>query len=311
MILIKKIFQRGAIYLPFIVCTTLLTFYLPWQEFLWFNIGVQLLVFIFFACIPAFITHRMSYVDIAWPWGLVAIGVLVLLLGDGYWPRKVFIAGMYLFSGLRMGVGALILWKKGHLDKELPRYQFQRKRWKKAGYSNDAFSIQFEILIQCLANMSFLSLPALMLFQNAITKFSILEEIGCILYVLFVGLEHLADMQKQKFLLQARSNSLKRQVCRVGLWQYSRHPNYFFEWMVWNAMLFLTLPSFIQYFSIQNSVLWWAMGVALMYTSRLMYNTLVYYTGAIPSEYYSVLKRSGYKDYQKQTAMFFPSLPKE
>jgi steroid 5-alpha reductase family enzyme len=53
------------------------------------------------------------------------------------------------------------------------------------------------------------------------------------------------------------------------------------------------------------------MGVALMYTSRLMYNTLVYYTGAIPSEYYSVLKRSGYKDYQKQTAMFFPSLPKE
>ena len=41
-----------------------------------------------------------------------------------------------------MGVGALILWKKGHLDKELPRYQFQRKRWKKAGYSNDAFSIQ-------------------------------------------------------------------------------------------------------------------------------------------------------------------------
>ena len=57
--------------------------------------------------------------------------------------------------------------------------------------------------------------------------------------------------------------------------------------------------------------LWWAMGVALMYTSRLMYNTLVYYTGAIPSEYYSVQKRLGYKDYQKQTAMFFPSLPKK
>jgi steroid 5-alpha reductase family enzyme len=309
--LTKKFFQRSAIYFPFIACILLLTFNPPWQEFLWWNIGVQLLIFMCFACIPAFITYRMSYVDIAWPWGLVAIGILVLLLGDGYWPRKILIAGMYLLSGLRMGVGALILWKKGHLDKELPRYQFQRKRWKKAGYSNDAFSIQFEILIQCLANMSFLSLPALMLFQNATTKFSILEVIGFIMYVLFVGLEHLADMQKQKFLLQARSNSLKRQVCRVGLWQYSRHPNYFFEWMVWNAMIFLTLPSFIQYFSIQNSVLWWAMGVALMYTSRLMYNTLVYYTGAIPSEYYSVLKRSGYKDYQKQTAMFFPSLPKE
>ena len=309
--LTKKIFQRTAIYLPFIICITLLTFNPPWQEFLWWNIGAQFLIFIFFACIPAFITFRMSYVDIAWPWGLVAIGVLVLLLGEGYSPRKILIAGMYLFSGLRMGVGALILWKKGHLDKELPRYQFQRKRWKKAGYSNDAFSIQFEIMIQSLANMSFLSLPALMLYQNATTRFSILEVVSLILYVLFISLEHLADMQKQKFLRQARSNHLKHQVCRVGLWRYSRHPNYFFEWMVWNAMLFLTLPSFIQYFSIQDSVLWWAMGVALMYTSRLMYNTLVYYTGAIPSEYYSVQKRLGYKDYQKQTAIFFPSLPKK
>jgi steroid 5-alpha reductase family enzyme len=42
-----------------------------------------------------------------------------------------------------------------------------------------------------------------------------------------------------------------------------------------------------------------------------MYNTLLYYTGAIPSEYYSVQKRPDYKEYQEQTAMFFPSLPKE
>lgn len=311
MSLTKKIIQRVAIYLPFIACIALLTFYLPWREFLWWNIGIQLLIFICFACVPAFITQRMSYVDIAWPWGLVAIGVLILFLGDGYWPRKILIAGIYLFSGLRMGIGALILWKKGHLDKELARYQFQRKRWKKTGYSNEAFSIQFEIMIQCLANMSFLSLPALMLYQNTVSKFSRVEIVGFVLYVLFVGLEHLADMQKQKFLRQAKSNDLKRQVCRVGLWRYSRHPNYFFEWMVWNAMLFLTIPSLVQYFSVQGNLLWFVIGIALMYTSRLMYNTLLYYTGAIPSEYYSVQKRPDYKEYQEQTAMFFPSLPKE
>ena len=311
MSLTKKVFQRAAMYFPFITCIALLTFYPPWQEFLWWNIGIQLLVFICFACVPAFITQRMSYVDIAWPWGLVAIGVLVLFLGEGYWPRKILIAGIYLFSGLRMGVGALILWKKGYLDQELPRYQFQRKRWKKTGYSNEAFSIQFEIMIQCLANMSFLSLPALLLYQNTVSNLSIVEGVGFVLYVLFVGLEHLADMQKQKFLRQARNNNLKRQVCRVGLWRYSRHPNYFFEWMVWNAMLFLTFPSLVQYFSIQDSLLWWAIGVALIYTSRLMYNTLVYYTGAIPSEYYSVQKRSDYKKYQYQTPIFFPSFPKE
>ena len=92
MSLTKKIFQRGAVYFPFIVCITLLTFYPSWQEFLWWNIGVQLLIFICLACVPAFITQRMYYVDIAWPWGLVAIGALVLFLGEGYLPRKILIA---------------------------------------------------------------------------------------------------------------------------------------------------------------------------------------------------------------------------
>jgi steroid 5-alpha reductase family enzyme len=42
-----------------------------------------------------------------------------------------------------------------------------------------------------------------------------------------------------------------------------------------------------------------------------MYTTLVYYTGVIPSEYYSMQKRPDYKAYQNQTAMFLPSLPKD
>ena len=35
---------------------------------------LQLIVFIFAANIPALITGRMSYVDLAWPWGLFTIG---------------------------------------------------------------------------------------------------------------------------------------------------------------------------------------------------------------------------------------------
>ena len=38
------------------------------------NGGLQLVVFICMANIPAFLTKRMSYVDVAWPWGLVTIG---------------------------------------------------------------------------------------------------------------------------------------------------------------------------------------------------------------------------------------------
>jgi len=48
------------------------------------------------------------------------------------------------------------------------------------------------------------------------------------------------------------------------------------------------------------------LGVALLYTSRIMYITLVYLTGAVPSEHYSVQKRPAYKAYQQSTNIFFP-----
>ncbi len=307
----KKFIQRSRVYLPFILCFILLSYQQDWRLFLGWNTTAQLLIFFSCACLPAYLTQRMSYVDIAWPWGLVAIGLLVLILGEGYWLRKSIIAGMYLFSGLRMGIGALVLWKKGHLATELPRYKFQRKRWAKMGFSNEAFSIQFEILIQAFANMSFLALPALFHFNNTASRFSALEIIGFVLYLLFVSLEHIADLQKQKFLRQARLQHKKRPVCRLGLWQYSRHPNYFSEWMVWNAMLLTTVPVLLVEYSSLKPSFWLLLGFALLYTSKLMYDTLVYYTGVIPSEYYSLQKRPDYREYQQKTAMFFPSFPKK
>ena len=158
----------------------------------------QLLLFILVVCIPIWRTGRMSYVDIGWPWGLVCIGLLVLFLGEGYWLRTWLVGGMYLFSGLRMGVGALVLWKKGHLDTELSRYQFQRKRWEKQGYTNDDLSLQYEIMIQCFANITFLALPAMLQAFNPNEFISPLEIIGYFLWFLFLILEHIADLQKQK-----------------------------------------------------------------------------------------------------------------
>ena len=35
----------------------------------------------------------------------------------------------------------------------------------------------------------------------------------------------------------------KKALCNVGLWKYSRHPNYFGEWMVWNSIILITVPN--------------------------------------------------------------------
>ena len=139
----------------------------------------------------------MSYVDIAWPFGLVSIGLLSFFTVK-YITRKIIISLIYIIAGLRMGIGALILLKKGYLNKELPRYQYQRIRWKKAGFSNDKFSIQYEILFQCFANSTFLVFPALLISNNN-NDYILVEIIGCVVWISFFVLEHIADLQKQRF----------------------------------------------------------------------------------------------------------------
>jgi len=274
------------------------------QKFLLINLISQIFIFLFIVCIPAYFTDRMSYVDIAWPFGLVTIGIISFFYGDGYLLKKSIISMLYIIAGLRMGIGALILLKKGYLNKELPRYSYQRIRWKKKGFINDKFSVQYEILLQCFANATFLAIPAILISNNSSQSFSIIEITGFLVWVIFFFLEHISDLQKQKFLINAKKNNLKNQVCNVGLWKYTRHPNYFSEWMIWNGLIIASFSSLL----VNSSMLiFLSTTTSLLYITILMYQTLVFLTGAIPSEYYSLIKRPDYKSYKKTTNMFFPN----
>ncbi len=276
------------------------------QNFLVVNLITQFLIFFLIACIPAYLTKRMSYVDIAWPFGLISIGIIVLFFGEGYLPRKIIVSSLYIIAGLRMGLGALVLLKKGHLNKELPRYQFQRIRWNKKDFTNNSISIQYEILLQCFANITFLVVPAILISNNPFEYFSIFEIIGYVSWIVFFLMEHVADLQKQSFLIRAKNKKLKNQVCNVGLWKYTRHPNYFSEWMIWNSLIFSSFSSLVFY--IDQTYIFIGFLISLLYISFLMYQTLVFLTGAIPSEYYSLIKRPDYKKYKDNTNMFFPKI---
>ena len=274
------------------------------QNFLLINLISQIFIFLFIVCLPAYFTDRMSYVDIAWPFGLVAIGIISFFYGDGYLLKKSIISMLYIIAGLRMGIGALILLKKGYLNKELPRYSYQRIRWKKKGFVNDKFSVQYEILLQCFANATFLAIPAILISNNSSQTFSIIEVIGFLVWVIFFFLEHISDLQKQKFLINAKKNNLKNQVCDIGLWKYTRHPNYFSEWMIWNGLIIASFSSLL----LNNSmIVFLGTTISLLYITILMYQTLVFLTGAIPSEYYSLIRRPDYKKYKQTTNMFFPN----
>ena len=266
----------------------------------------QLVLFAFVVCLPTWRTGRMSYVDIGWPWGLTVIGILTWIYGEGDSLRVAIVSIAYILAGSRMGLGAIKLLISGHLHKELPRYEFQKKRWIKAGKTNTALAMQIEAIVQGVANAAFLAFPAFIIASNPSEEISIFEIIGIVIWLASFIMESVADAQKLKFLRAMKKSGARNTVCNIGLWQYSRHPNYFAEWMVWNALVIASIPSWLQLYPNMSVIIFVLLGVGLLMTSRIMYVTLVTYTGAVPAEYYSVQKRPAYKDYQQTTNMFFP-----
>jgi steroid 5-alpha reductase family enzyme len=266
----------------------------------------QLLLFSLVVCLPLWRTGRMSYVDIGWPWGLVLLACISYVYSDGYWLRSLVVSVVLVLVGLRMGMGALNMWRLGLLKKEFPRYQYQRRRFERDGKTNVALALQVDAVAQGLANASFLALPVFIIASNDSSEFSVFELVGLAIWLLAFAMESVADLQKGRFLRAMKQAGQKNQVCDVGLWRYCRHPNYFSEWMVWNGLIIAALPSWFALRGSENTMLWLLLGAALLFTSKIMHGTLVYGTGAVPSEYYSLQKRPGYEAYKQRTNRFFP-----
>lgn len=271
------------------------------------NAFVQVILFIAVACIPFLRTGRMSYVDIAWPFGVALIGLQIIVFGEGDLVRRLVAGCVYLFIGLRMGLGAVVMARTtGVIFKtEFPRYVYTRMKMEQAGTKHVDRHILAEIMAQGFANTSVLAFPGLLLAFNASPTISNLEIIGVSMWAAAYCMESAADLQKLKFIANNKGG-----VCNVGLWRYSRHPNYFAEWLVWTGLVVAAIPSWLSVNQSEPLGVWIALGLGSLGASVMMYITLVYLTGATPAEYYSVRKRPEYRAYQERTNMFFPWFPK-
>lgn len=292
--------------LPFIAGWVLLLFTDTFAAIGLYNGLLQLVLFSLVVCLPIWLTGRMSYVDIGWPLGLTIIGGLTWLLSDGEPLRAAMVSVVYMFVGGRMGLGALKLWSMGRLKQEFPRYEYQKQRWIAAGKTNVPLAMQVDALWQGLANASFLAMPAFIIASNSSEHIHILEVVGVLVWGSAFAMESIADFQKLAFLQTMKKAGERNRVCNVGLWKHTRHPNYFAEWMVWNGLIIAAVPSFLNLYGAESLITWLLLGIGLLFASWKMYSTLVFDTGAEPSEYYSVQKRPDYKTYQQTTNMFFP-----
>lgn len=58
-------------------------------------------------------------------------------------------------------------------------------------------------------------------------------QLGALIMLAAINLEATADSQLDRFIAERNVRTRVRQVCDCGLWGWSRHPNYFGEWLFW------------------------------------------------------------------------------
>ena len=227
--------------------------------------------------------HNIGVVDVLWAMSVGASAVLLALLGDGALLPRVALGVLGGLWGARL---ALHLWRRVRSEAEDGRYRYLRDHW--GGHQGKIFGF---FMAQALLVVLF-ALPFAAVAANPRT-----DGVGWVaaamgVWLLSVGGEALADQQLARF----RANPAnKGRTCRAGLWRYSRHPNYFFEWLHWFTYVLLAA----------GSPLWWLAWSGPL----LMYVFLRYLSGVPFTEKQALRSRDDYRDYQRSTPMFFPWVP--
>jgi steroid 5-alpha reductase family enzyme len=235
-------------------------------------------------------TGNSGWVDTIWTFSLGLVGV-----SGALWPvagaspnaRQWLVAGLVAIWSLRLGVHIAVR-TAGITDD--PRYAAFASEW---GADSPRRMFVF------LQNQGLGSIPLVFAIFVAARfpgdALGLQDYLGALILLAGIAGEALADAQLKSF----RANPAnKGQVCDIGLWRWSRHPNYFFEWFGWLAYPVIALsPNY-------------GWGLATLLAPVFMYWILVYVTGIPPLEAQMLRSRGDrYRDYQSRTSRFFPLPP--
>lgn len=233
--------------------------------------------------------RNAGIVDVAWAGNFTLLAAIYGLMLPGHGPRKALIAGMTALWSLRL-TGYLYRRVIGHHPTEDGRYVELRLRWGPHADRTFFWFFQGQAILNLL-----LAAPLLLACTNPEPRLHPLEWVGVAIWVVALVGETAADRQLDAF---RRDPGNRSRTCRRGLWRYSRHPNYFFEWLVWVAWFVYALVS--------------PWGWVTAYCPLLMLFFLFRVTG-IPATEAQALKSRGddYREYQRSTSAFFPWFPRE
>lgn len=221
-------------------------------------------------------------VDVSWGLGILLCGQWYLF--NNYASSKVVVAAILLFIwGVRLSG---FLWytrvRPKHVEK---RYLDIAKSWKvkqELGFFAN-FMLQAFLLY-------FIALP--FLFLSPSSTLSLIDNLAILMVIVGIIGEATADFQLYNF-----KKHIQGAVCDVGLWHYSRHPNYFFEIVTWFGFALFVMPE-------PNGYIGLIAPLSLIVIMRFI-------TGPITERVSLQSKGESFRKYQETTSMIIPWFKKK
>jgi steroid 5-alpha reductase family enzyme len=230
--------------------------------------------------------HRNAgIVDVLWAKGLGIAAVLIAVAGDGAAAPRLTLALLGGAWAMRL---ALHIWHRVRGEEEDGRYRHLRTHWQNHQGKFFAF-FQFQAGLVLM-----FALPFIAVARNPVEGITPALLLGIVIWLSGVIGESVADAQLARFRADPANQG---RTCRRGLWRYSRHPNYFFEWLHWFAYVALAHGSPIGWLAWSGPI--------------VMYVFLRWISGIPYTEAQALRKRGDdYRDYQRTTPMLIPWFPK-
>ncbi len=226
--------------------------------------------------------------DVGWAGGLAALAIFYALAADGYPPRRAALALLASFWGLRLALYLLV--NRVLRGPEDGRYRMLREQW------GERAPLYFFLFFQMQALWAILfSIPFLVVADHSNPVWSPFDTGGVLLWLMAVLGEALADAQLARF---RAAPEHRGKTCREGLWRYSRHPNYFFEFLHWWAYVLLGAGAPYGWLTLLGPV------AMLLFLYKI--------TGIPYTEKQALASRGeDYRQYQESTSALIPWFPKK
>lgn len=233
-------------------------------------------------------TGNSGWIDTVWSFAVgaaaFALSLLPLTAGNSLTNRQILVASLIAVWAARLG-GYIAFRSAGAAED--PRYAWLMKEWGETA-SRRLFTF---LQVQAVAGL-LLVLSVFVAAHNPAPGLNAKDFIGAAAFLLALGGAAVSDNQLRRFKTEA---SNRGKVCDAGLWAYSRHPNYFFEWLGWVAFPIIAMsPGY-------------GWGYVALAAPILMYVLLVHVSGIPPLEAHMLRSRGkAFADYSARVNAFFP-----